>query len=349
MHAIRLLSFAFLGVVACGGADARATRVLPGFPRVEISATLDTAEIDSAYARAARLPRTRSLIVRWKGDIVREGYYGGASARGRTNIKSASKSVLSALVGIAIAKGHIKGLDQTIGDLLPRETRALDSAKRAITVGDLISMRSGLESTSFDNYGSWVTSRNWVDNALSRPLVAEPGSRMIYSTGSSHILSAILTRATGMSTYEFARRNLAEPLGITLRPWSRDPQGIYFGGNDMYLTPRDMLAFGTLYLNRGVANGTQIVAREWVEKSFVPRTWSPFNGNGYGLGWWNRTIRGLDVHYAWGYGGQFIFVVPALELVAVATSDADAPRDRGHNGELHRIIEEDIIPAVSNL
>lgn len=170
---------------------------------------------------------------------------------------------------------------------------------------------------------------------------------MIYSTGSTHLLSAIITRSTGMDTHRFAMQNLAGPLGVALRRWQRDPQGIFFGGNEMYLTPRDMLKIGTLYLNHGAMNGKQIVPRAWVDSSLAPRTISPFNGNRYGYGWWTRTAHGLDIHYAWGYGGQFIFLVPGLKLVVVATSDADSPRDGGHTGEIHRLLEEEIIPAVS--
>lgn len=291
----------------------------------------------------------RSLLVQWKGELVTERYFGGASAARRTNIKSASKSIISALVGIAIAQGALAGTHQPIAELLPAETAGLEPEKRAITVGDLLSMRAGLQSTSFDNYGAWVTSRNWVRNALARPMVAPrgDGGPMIYSTGSSHLLSAIITRNAGMNTYRFAERHLARPLGISLRPWLADPQGIYFGGNDMYLTPRDLLRFGTLYLGRGAYEGRQVVPADWVDSSFVRRTSSPWNGNGYGYGWWTRVARGVPVHYAWGYGGQFVFVVPALELVVVMTSDAETRREGGHNSALHRMLEDDIIPAVS--
>ena len=339
---MRLLA-AVLIPLACSAPDAR----LPESARIEARrTTLDSAAIDRAFARADSLPRMRSLIVQWKGNIVREAYYNGAAASRRTNIKSASKSIISALVGIAIEQGHIKSIEQPISELLPAETRALDSLKRSITVGDLVSMRSGLQSTSFNNYGAWVTSSNWVRNALSRPMVDTPGGRMLYSTGSSHILSAILTRATGMSTLKYAQENLAKPLGIELRGWQRDPQGIYYGGNDMYFTPRDMLKLGTLYLQRGAWNGRQIVPTTWIDSSFVPRTTSPFNGNHYGYGWWMRSANGHSIHYAWGYGGQFIFVVPDLDLVVVMTSDAEATRDGGHNRELHRILENEIVPAI---
>jgi CubicO group peptidase (beta-lactamase class C family) len=344
----RLSALGLLIASGCSGADARdpaARETVAVAPRRSPALAPDTARLTAAFDRARDLPRLRSLVVQWKGDIIRERYYGGATAATRANIKSASKSVVSALVGIAIAQGHLEGPEQTIAELLPADARRLDSAKRAITVGDLLSMRAGLQSTSFDNYGAWVTSRNWVAYALRQPMVSERGGPMIYSTGNSHLLSAILTRATRMSTFRFADRQLMRPLGVTLRPWQTDPQGIFFGGNDMFLTPRDMLKFGTLYLNGGVANGRQIVSRSWIDSSFVPRTTSPFNGNRYGYGWWTRSAQGYDVRYAWGYGGQFIFIVPELELVVVATSNAESPREGGHTWAIHRLLEDEIVPA----
>lgn len=345
----RPLAAVLVVITACSGADARREPADVTPRALRIASRLDSARLARAYEHAERLPRLRSLLVQWRDTLVGERYYSGATAATRANIKSASKSIISALVGIAIAQGRIRGMDQPIAELLPVETRGLDSAKRAITVRDLLTMRTGLESTSFENYGSWVSSRNWVRNALARPVVAARGEQgpMIYSTGSTHLLSAILTRVTGQSTYAFARAELARPLGITLRPWRRDPQGIYFGGNDMYLTPRDMLKIGTLYLERGVWEGERILPAGWVDSSLAPRTTSPWNGNGYGYGWWTREVRGIPVHFAWGYGGQFIFVVPALDLVVVATSDADARRDGGHNRELHRLVEHEIIEAVA--
>jgi len=310
----------------------------------------DSVRLAGVYRRAAELPRLRSLLVQSRGRIVGERYFRGATRARRANIKSASKSVISALVGIAIERGDLRGVDQTVAELLPSYVDArTDPRKRAITIEDLLTMRSGLESTSFGNYGSWVTSRNWVRDALRRPVVAERGGNggeMIYSTGSTHLLSAILTRATGMSTYQFARLHLAEPAGIALRPWQRDPQGVYFGGNEMYLTPRDMLKFGTLYLNGGVANGRQVVPRGWIERSTRAYTRSGWSDNEYGYGWWLRSAGGRQVYYAWGYGGQFIFVVPALELVVVTTSASDAgTRERGHLEAVYALLEE-IVEAV---
>ena len=153
-------------------------------------------------------------------------------------------------------------------------------------------MRSGLESTSNRNYGAWVQSSNWVRHALAKPLLAAPGTQMIYSTGNSHLLSAILTKATGKSTWQFAQETLAKPLGFSLSPWMRDPQGIYFGGNEMVMTPRQMLAFGEMYRNGGQVNGRQILSKAFIDDTFEPRGRSQISGREYGYGWWMRDMAG---------------------------------------------------------
>jgi len=308
---------------------------------------LDSLLLGAAFERAAALPRLHSLLVARHGELLGEEYYREGGERRRANIKSASKSIISALIGIAIAEGHLQGLDQPIAPFFPDVIdENSDERLRTLTLGHLLSMQAGLEPTSGRNYGAWVNSDHWVRFALTRPFGEEPGGRMQYSTGSSHLLSAILTRATGMSTLEYARTRLARPLGIELSAWMRDPQGIYFGGNDMYLRPRDMFEFGELYRNGGVIDGVQVVPEDWIRESWIQRTTSRYNRNGYGLGWWMRSTRGYDIYFAWGYGGQYIFIVPELELTFVTTSDAVAPREGGHNRELHRLVSDYLIPAA---
>ena len=327
------------------GAVARAADTSATLPRPLVVVTLDSALLEPVYERAATLPRLHSLLVQQHGEVVAERYFNGATAARPANIKSASKTVITTLVGIALAEGHFAGLDQPLAALLPDAARGLDPAKRAITLEDLLTMRAGLQSTSFGGYGAWVSSANWVRDALRRPMVDEPGHRggeMIYSTGTSHLLSAALTRATGTSTYAYARRKLARPLGIDLRPWTADPQGIYLGGNEMYLRPRDMVKFGQLFLDRGRApDGTQLVPEAWIDSSWVPRTRSRFNDNEYGYGWWLRRAAGHPVHFAWGYGGQYVFVVPTHDLVVVTTSVPNASSsDADHRREIYWMLEE---------
>ncbi|HVQ12589.1 MAG TPA: serine hydrolase, partial [Vicinamibacterales bacterium] len=188
-------------------------------------------------------------------------------------------------------------------------------------------------------------------------LVAEPGTEMQYSTGNTHLLSAILTKATGTSTWQFAQDSLAKPLGFTLPRWPQDPQGIYFGGNDMLMTPRQMLSFGEMYLRHGrisvkgsdpFTNLRQVVPQKWIEQSFVPRGVSPISGNQYGYGWWMRDLAGHQAYFAWGFGGQYIILVPDLDLVVVTTSAATVAEDRrSHRRTLFELVEDLVIAPVA--
>ena len=304
---------------------------------------------ERALAVAKELPRLHSLIVSRDGEVILERYYNGARATRAANIKSVSKSIVSALVGIAIHRRLIPGVQTPIATWFPELKNDRDEAKRTITIEDLLTMRSGLESTSNRNYGAWVQSRNWVQHALGRPLLATPGTAMQYSTGNSHLLSAILTRTTRSSTRRFANDALGKPLGFTLAQWPQDPQGVFFGGNDMLMTPRQMLAFGELYRNRGRVGGAQIVPEAWVEQSLVPRGRSPISGTDYGYGWWVRDLGGRRAYYAWGFGGQYIFVVPDLDLVVVTTSASTVAEDRrSHRRNVFDLVEQLIVePAAA--
>jgi len=308
---------------------------------------------DAAAGAAADLPRLHSLLVSHHGKLVFEGYYNGARATRPVNIKSASNSIISALVGIAIGRGLIQSPRQPIALFFPQLADLLEgdgnSRKGEITIEDLLSMRAGLETTSNRNYGRWVRSSNWVRHILSRPFVSLPGTSMEYSTGNTHLLSAILSKVTGLNTWQFAQESLARPLGFTLAHWPQDPQGVYFGGNDMLLTPRQMVAFGELYLNRGRANGQQIIPAEWVYSSLIPRVRSRReNDRFYGYGWWIRELAGQQTAYAWGFGGQFVFVVPKLDLVVVTTSATTLEDERrSHRFTVLDLVERFIIAPIA--
>jgi len=305
--------------------------------------------VAGAVRSAADLPQLRSLLVSWRGELILEHHAPGVRASRPANVKSVSKSVISTLVGIALHRKLIKGLDEPVVSYFPELRRDPDRRKAMITIEDLLTMRSGLESTSGGNYGAWVTSSNWVRAVLSRPMVSDPGTTMEYSTGSSHLLSAILTRAARMSTWQFAQTALAKPLGISLARWPRDPQGIYFGGNEMLMTPRQMIAYGELYLNGGRRGATQIVPEDWVDTTCRPRTvsrWDP--DRRYGYGWWMRDFAGETACFAWGYGGQYVFVFDALDLViAVTSSTAVSEERRGYRRALFRLIEQDVIAPLA--
>jgi len=312
-------------------------------------APASTVDLNDAAAAGAQFQRLHSLLVSWRGEVVLERYYNGRKPGSLANIKSASKTVISSLVGIAIEQGKIRGVKEPIGTFFPElATDPKNREKAKITIENLLTMQSGLETTSNRNYGAWVLSGNWVKHALNKPFNNAPGTRMEYSTGNTHLLSAILTKVTGKSTWQFAQETLARPMGFSLPQWPRDPQGIYFGGNDMLMTPRQMLTFGEMYLRRGRVGDRQVVPVAWIDASIVPRAQSTREWDRqYGYGWWIRELGGYRTHYAWGYGGQFIFVVPDLELVVVTTSSSEVSTERRtHIRTIYDLVENYVIRRI---
>ncbi len=307
----------------------------------------DAFALAEAVDHAADLAPLTSLLIARDTTTVAEVYFNGRGPNDGANLKSASKSVLSALTGIALADGTLNSVHQPIGPFFP-SLLAGAPRKQRITIHHLLTQQTGLESTSFENYGAWVASENWVADALRRPLVDRPGGEMIYSTGTTHLLGAILTNATGQSLRTYAQDRLFDPLGLRIRSWQQAPTGRYFGGNNMSLTPRGMLRFGQLYLNDGRIRGQQILPSDWIDRSWRTYVRSTYRNHQYGYLWFTHTFGGERVAFAWGYGGQYIFVVPRLDLVVVSTSSLQN-RPRGgddHNGQLLHLLAEHIIPAA---
>lgn len=309
---------------------------------------LDQELTAEALRRVSGLERLHTLLVARHGSVEIEHAAAGQGLNRPANIKSLSKTVLSALVGAAIDRDIIAGVDQPVVELLGDQVPAeADARVGEITVGHLLSMRAGLERTSGRNYGAWVASDDWVAYALRRPFVAEPGGRMLYSTGSSHLLSAALTHASGQSTLALAREWLGEPLGITIPPWLRGPQGIYFGGNQMRLSPRALLRFGELYRLGGAIDGERVLPASWIEASWTPRGRSAYTGHGYGYGWFMTRLAGEQVYYGRGYGGQMLYVLPGLAMTVVITSDPTPPSPGGpYFRDLNDLLSELLIPAA---
>lgn len=258
------------------------------------------------------------------------------------NIKSCSKSLVALMLGQAIEAGAIASVDAPLSAVAPGLVPdSADARVAAITMEDLVTLRAGLERTSGGNYGGWIASDNWVANALSRPMVAAPGGRMLYSTGTTHVLGAALAEATGESLLSLARDGLGQPLGIEIPAWTRDPQGYYLGGNQMALTPRAMLRVARMMRDGGRYEGTQVVPADWVAASTEPRTRSPFSGMSYGYGWF-LTASGFAM--ARGYGGQVIAFHPERDLAVAITSDPMRPaRSRGYFGTLMELMDGPIL------
>ena len=308
---------------------------------------------DFAAARdaAAALDQLHSLTIAVDGETRLAEALRGPGLDAVVNVMSVSKTLVATLAGIAIDRGALPGPDATLGDLAPvLIPRGADARVRAITVGDLMTMRAGLERTSGGNYGAWVASADWVADALARPMVAAPGAEMLYSTGSYHVLGAVLKEVTGQSLHALANDWLAAPLGFRFAPWTRDPQGRYMGGNNMAMRPSELLRFGEMIRRGGVWDGTRVVSGDWILRALMPRTVSRFSGDQYGYGWFLREMGGHHAHYARGYGGQMLYVVPSLRLSVVITSDNGRPaRSDGHQGALNELVEEHVIPAAEAL
>lgn len=307
------------------------------------------ASIESISAKASTISSLRSLMIQQHGELLHAEFNNSRSANKDYNIKSASKSIIGLLTGIAINEGFIPSVDEPIstyfGDYFDEKP---NPKKENITVRNLLSMQAGLRSTSSGNYGAWVISDDWVEYALDQNFVSEIEGRMVYSTGTSHLLSVILARATGMNTKAFADKYLFGPLNIKVGGWDKDPQGNYMGGNNMALSPRDLLKIGQMLIDDGKWEGQQIISPEWIKDSFKTYTHSNYNPYGYGYQWWNKETAGYTTFFAWGHGGQYIMMIPELDAVVVMTSSVtNASRRRTYKRPVFVLLEDFIIPYLS--
>jgi CubicO group peptidase (beta-lactamase class C family) len=254
--------------------------------------------------------------------------------------------VLSALVGIALERGVLPGLDAKLPELLAAEAAALDDArKREIRLRHLLTMTSGLASTSGRFYGAWVASRDWARAALARPLRGAPGERFDYSTGSSHLIATALARACRCDLLAFGREALFAPLGIEVAGWATDPKGVRFGGNSFRVTPEALGRFGHLYLAEGSWRGRQLVPASWVRETTRRHAvgW-PDRYGAYGMLWWLPPFAERAV-MAVGFGGQFLIVAPERDAVVVITS-TNRGKGAAWDRELLRRVERELLPAL---
>jgi len=266
-----------------------------------------------------------SVSVIRNGYMVVDAYVHPFSPDSRHIIHSCTKSIISALIGIAIEEGYIKGVEQPVMDFFPERTVAhLDADKEAMTLEHLLTMSTGLECRDSYLY-RWRglkqmrQSQDWVQFMLDLPMAEEPGTRFEYCNGASFLLSAIIQETTGISASGFAEKHLFGPLGISDVEWSSNPQGVTIGWGELHMRPHDMAKIGYLYLNRGQWDRKQIVPSAWVEAS-TRKYISATLQDGYGYQWW---VTDDGVYMALGYAGQFIFVMPEKDMVVVFTSDLE--------------------------
>lgn len=310
----------------------------PALLRAQTAAQDVAPEIDAIRQAAAGMDQLHAILIQRGDETLLEAAPRGRGLATPANIKSCSKSLVALILGSCIARGEIASLSTTLGEAAPGliPSDATDGVAD-LTFGDLVTLRAGLQSTSGPNYGAWIASSNWVAYVLRQPRVAENGGRMIYSTGTTHVLGAALAEVTGESLATLMRQRLGEGLGVEIPAWTRDPQGYYMGGNQMALSPRAMLQVALMMRDGGVYDGRQVVSADWARDSARARTRSPFSGLGYGLGWFvSRTGWML----ARGYGGQIIAAHPERGLAVAISSDPMRPaRSGGYFGDLIGLIE----------
>ncbi|MBG6129979.1 CubicO group peptidase (beta-lactamase class C family) [Aquimarina sp. EL_43] len=293
------------------------------------------------------------VLIAKNGKITYEKYFGGFNVNIPHGMRSASKSISSAIIGIAIDDKIIESVDKKLYDFIPQEYQyTKDALKSKITIKDLLTMSSGLDvnNKAYEEY--YQESNNWLKTVLEAPMVKDPGTYADYGSANPFLLGVYLSNRLDVPLEFYMADKLFSPLGITNYILNTDDTKAipYFGGG-YHLTPRDMLKFGQLYLNEGVWNSKRIISENWIRESFKKHTrlQDRRDKNEYGYLWWHDTYiineEAIISIEARGAGGQFIFIVPALESVVVIT--AGNYRNRKGN-QSREIFEKYILPALLN-
>lgn len=314
----------------------------------DVAAEID-ADLDAFLAGGDDAGRVRAVLIFHQGQPVLERYL-GADPDDYWDAQSVTQSVMSALIGIAIDRGLIPGVEATLGELLPSYRVEMTPGVAAITLGDLLTQTANFPAPGSVAETFW-SSPDWVGSIIAQRAASGAGDRDFhYSNAGPHLLSAILSQATGRSTLEFAREYLFEPLGIDSYPateivlggapedahggirafddadfsWPVDPQGVNVGASLLKLRPRDLAALGLAYLAGGRSpRGTQVIPEEWVQASTTARIEPAEGETGYGYLWWTNEAHWSPAYSGTGWGGQLIEVVPDRELVVVIATEYD--------------------------
>ena len=264
-----------------------------------------------------------SLLIIRHGKIVAEAYYAPYIADISHDLRSVTKSVVGTLTAIQLKKGSLASVDLPVMDLFSdKQIQNADDRKRAITVQNLLDMTSGIEwleraHTPDESLMRMYRSPDRTGFVLNQPMAGAPGANFNYAGGNPYLLSALINRKSGQTAFDFARKELFEPLGIKSAKWGAvDAQGVTNGEAGLYLSPHDMARIGYLYLHEGMWDGNQIIPSSWVERSKAGPVTATF-GFHYANLWWSMPEKGA--YMARGRHSQLILVLPKLDIVAVMT------------------------------
>jgi CubicO group peptidase (beta-lactamase class C family) len=245
-------------------------------------------------------------------------------------MQSVSKSVTSALIGIAIERGEIPHVDVKVLPHFPQFRAPQDSRRDRMLLWNVLTMTTGIRwdesSTTYtqsqNNCAQMEATDDWIQYVLEQPMAADPGVRFVYNSGATELLSYLIERTTGRKADDYARQHLFTPLGIEHYAWKRTPQGLADTEGGLYLQPRDLAKLGYLYLHEGIWDGKRILPAIWVQQSTRWIVDADRYNAGYGYQWWVLARKGeatYEAYAALGYGGQYLIVVPLLDLIAVVT------------------------------
>jgi CubicO group peptidase (beta-lactamase class C family) len=304
---------------------------------------IDAGAIEDMHQKIGResLPVHSFLLAR-NGFLVSEYYFSDFTRETRHALEGCTMSVVSALAGVAIRDGFLQGVDQKVLDFFPeRQEKAGDKLKQ-LTIGHLLSMTVGHKQAVTPDPAD--AGRNWVDEFFVLSFDADPGTAFLYDPLAAHVLSAVIQKAAGKPAEFYLREAVFDPIGVRDFTWPADSQGIPFGNTGMELRPIDLAKLGLLFVNEGDWDGTQVLPREWVRESTVKYADTTGKRNsaedfGYGYLWWMNSFEGYSAH---GAGGQYLYVIPGLDLVAVFTGGFDEKGFTTPNNLMRTLI----IPAI---
>ncbi len=287
-------------------------------------------DLTQVISNAANLTRLTSLVVVKNGKVITEEYFKGFKKDSLHDVRSVTKSVMSILVGIAIDQGKIESVNSKIGDFLSDDAKyGLSPAQKEITIRDLLTMSAGFEWDEWNSsdYNDWILSGEQLQFLLDRPLVDDPGTQFSYNSASTYLLGLVLSEAVELPFYEFADTVLFNNFSAKEVGWEGFSNGTVNGGSGIRLETLDMAKIGQLLLQKGRSGDTNIVSENWVNDMTTPAypwrviEFGAIRNYTYGRLWWVQDDPTHPAYLAWGFGGQYIYVVPNLNLVVVITTD----------------------------
>lgn len=351
-------------VSACGGSDSAVSdmpvanvnwqpAVAGDWPVSTAAAeAMDAALLQQAFNQAAELNPMHGLLVLRNGKLVGEAYYHGQQRDSLQHLRSVTKTITMLMIGKAIELGAISSVHQPITDFFSEDYNEFLTDKADLTIAHLLDMSSGIdwdESTA-QGYNNWVTATDQIGYVLQRPVVSVPGSSFNYNSGTSHLLSYIITKSTGLSLADFTEQYLFSPLGISQFNWETLHNSTTNGAAGLTLRPRDLAKIAVLLQQQGRWQNQQIIAASWViQASEVSQPLNqPLGGlnlTGYGRQWWLGSVNAGDFQLGWGFGGQFILTLPQQNLTVVLLQNFQAGVP-GQTNAAMALIRQYILPAL---